>query len=55
MPIMTGIWLDGIFLGLALRVRLARYFVVAGVALLGGPVFAFLPLEGKLEIHFRMA
>lgn len=49
MPIMFGIWLAGIFLGLALRVRLARYHVVAGVALIGGPVCAFLPLERKLE------
>lgn len=49
MPILFGVWLAGIFLGLALRVRLARYAVVAGVALIGGPVFSFLPLEGKLE------
>ena len=49
MPILFGIWLAGIFLELALRIRLARYFVVAVVALAGGPVFALLPLEGKLK------
>jgi hypothetical protein len=48
LPIMFGIWLAGIFTGLALRIRLARYAVVAGVALIGGPVFALLPLPGKL-------
>jgi hypothetical protein len=49
MPIFFGIWLAGIFLGLALRVGLVRYYVVAGVALAGGPTFALLPLAGKLE------
>jgi hypothetical protein len=49
MPITFGIWLTGTFLGLALRIRLARYYVVAGVAAIGGPIFALLPLEGKLE------
>jgi hypothetical protein len=49
MPIFFGIWLAGIFLGLALRVGLVRYYVVAGVALAGGPTLALLPLPGKLE------
>ncbi|HEY71958.1 MAG: hypothetical protein DRJ03_14980 [Chloroflexi bacterium] len=49
MPIFFGIWLTGIFLGLALSVGLMRYHVVAGVALAGGPTFALLPLTGKLE------
>lgn len=49
MPIMFGIWLTGIFLGLALRVRLARYHVMAGVALIGGPASALLSLPGKLD------
>jgi hypothetical protein len=48
MPIFFGIWLAGIFLGLGLRVRLLRYYVVAGVALAGGPLAALLPLNGKL-------
>jgi hypothetical protein len=49
MPIFFGICLAGIFLGLALRVGLVRYYIVAGVALAGGPTFALLPLPGKLE------
>jgi hypothetical protein len=49
MPIFFGIWLAGILLGLGLSVRLVRYYVVAGVALVGGPTFALLPLAGKLE------
>lgn len=49
MPIFFGIWLAGIFLGLGLSVRLVRYYVVAGVALAGGPIFALLPLARKLE------
>ena len=49
MPICFGIWITGIFLGLGLSVRLVRYYVVAGVALAGGPTFALLPLAGKLE------
>lgn len=49
MPIMFGIWLTGTFLGLALRVRLARYHVMAGVALIGGPASALLSLPGKLD------
>ena len=55
MPIMFGIWLAGIFAGLAVRVRLARYAVVAAMALIGGPVCALLPLLGKLGnlgLHF---
>ena len=49
MPIMFGIWLAGVFLGLGLRIGLLRYYVVAAVALASGPVFALLPLTGKLE------
>jgi hypothetical protein len=49
MPIFFSICLAGIFLGLALRVGLVRYYVVAGVALAGGPTFALLSLPGKLE------
>jgi hypothetical protein len=49
MPVFFGIWLAGILLGLGLRVRLVRYYVVAGVALASGPTFALLPLTGKLE------
>ena len=48
MPIFFGIWLAGIFLGLGLNVRLARYYVMAGVALAAGPACALLPLSGKL-------
>jgi predicted membrane channel-forming protein YqfA (hemolysin III family) len=49
MPIFFGIWLAGIFLGLGLQVRLARYYVVAGVALACGPLAALLPLSDKLS------
>jgi hypothetical protein len=49
MPIFFGIWLAGMFLGLGLHVRLARYYVVAGLALAGGPLAALLPLSGKLS------
>ena len=49
MPIFFGIWLGGMLLGMALRVGLVRYYVVAGVALAGGPTFALLTLTGKLE------
>jgi hypothetical protein len=48
MPIFFGIWLAGMFLGLGLQVRLLRYYVVAGVALAGGPLAALLSLDGKL-------
>lgn len=48
MPILFGIMLAGIFLGLALRVGLPRYYVVAGVALGSGPSCALLSLAGKL-------
>jgi len=48
MPIFFGIWLGGAFLGLGLQVRLVRYYVVAGVALAGGPLAALLPLSEKL-------
>jgi hypothetical protein len=49
MPIMFGICLAGIFLGLALKVGLVRYYILAFLALAAGPVFALLPLPGKLE------
>ena len=49
MPIPFGIWLAGVFLGLGLRVGLLRYYVVAVVALASGPIFALLPLTGKIE------
>jgi len=49
MPIFFGIWLGGTFLGLGLNVKLLRYYVVAGVALVGGPASALLPLPGKLD------
>ena len=49
MPIFFGIWLAGMFLGLGLQVRLARYYVVAGVALACGPLATLLPLSGKLS------
>ena len=49
MPILLGIWLAGMFLGLGLQVMLARYYVVAGVALAGGPLATLLPLSGKLS------
>jgi hypothetical protein len=49
MPIFFGIWLAGMFLGLGLQVSLARYYVVAGVALAGGPLSALLRLSGKLS------
>ena len=49
MPIFFGIWLAGMFLGLGLQVKLARYYVVAGVALACGPLAALLPLSGKLS------
>jgi hypothetical protein len=48
MPIFFGIWLAGVFMGLGLNVRLVRYYVVATVALVGGPTSALLPLAGKL-------
>jgi hypothetical protein len=48
MPIFLGIWLAGIFLGLGLRVRLVRYYVVAGLALASGPICVLLLLTGKL-------
>jgi hypothetical protein len=49
MPIFFGIWMAGIFLGLGLHVRLVRYYVLAGVALVSGPAFAFLSPVRKLE------
>jgi hypothetical protein len=49
MPIFFGIWMAGAFLGLGLSVRLARYYVVAGVALAGGPASALLSLSGKQD------
>ncbi|NWG76399.1 MAG: hypothetical protein HXY24_17655 [Rubrivivax sp.] len=49
MPIMFGIWMAGILIGLAVFTRLVRYYVIAGAALAGGPFFALLSLPGKLE------
>jgi hypothetical protein len=48
MPILLGICLAGVWTGLGLRVRLVRYYVMAAVALVGGPGAALLPLAGKL-------
>jgi hypothetical protein len=48
MPVFFGIWLAGIFLGLGLQVRLARYYVVAGVALASAPLAPFVPMNEKL-------
>jgi len=48
MPILFGTVLAGVFLGLAVRVGLPRYYVVAVVALGSGPTCALLPLTGKL-------
>lgn len=47
-PVFFGIFMAGSLLGLALRIGLVRYYVVAGAALAGGPTFALLPLAGKL-------
>jgi hypothetical protein len=49
MPIMWGVWLAGILLGLGVAVRLVRYFFLAFIALVAGPFFSLLPLPGKLE------
>lgn len=49
MPIWIGIWFAGMFLGLGLRIGLVRYYVVAGVALVFGPIAALLPQPGKLD------
>jgi hypothetical protein len=49
MPIMFGIWLAGIWIGLAVFTGLVRYYLIAGTALVGGPFFALLSLPGKLE------
>lgn len=49
MPIFFGIGMAGGLLGLGIAVRMARYHVIAGLVLLGGPAFALLPLPGKLE------
>jgi hypothetical protein len=49
MPILFGISFAGIFLGLGLKVGLARYFILAFLALAAVPVFVLLPLPGKLE------
>jgi hypothetical protein len=49
MPIFFGIWMAGIFLGLGSHVRLVRYYVVAGVAMISGPAFVFLSLVRKLD------
>jgi hypothetical protein len=49
MPIFFGIWLAGTFFGLGLRVGVVRYYVLACVALAGGPISALVPLTGKLD------
>lgn len=49
MPILFGVCLAGIFLGLGVRVRLARFYVAAGLALIGGPACTLLTLPGKLD------
>lgn len=49
MPIMFGIWMAGIFLGLGTHTGLVRHYIIAGAALAGGPFFALLSLPGKLE------
>lgn len=49
MPIMFGIWMAGIFLGLGTHTGLVRHYVIAAAALAGGPFFALLSLPGKLE------
>ena len=48
MPIFFGIWMAGILLGLGLSAGLVRHMVGAGLALVSGPLFALLPLTGKL-------
>ena len=48
MPIMFGIVLSGIMLGLALRVRVARLYVVAAVALVGAVAAPLGPVAEKL-------
>lgn len=56
MPILFGTCIAGTFLGLGVRVGLARYYVVAGLALVGGPASTALPLPGKLDhIGFFLA
>jgi hypothetical protein len=49
MPISFGIWLAGVYSGLGVAVGLIRYYVLAVLALIAGPLFALLPLTGKLE------
>jgi len=53
LPVFFGIWLGGIFLGLGVRVGLARYYTVAALALASGFIVPFLPLTGKLA-HIGM-
>jgi hypothetical protein len=48
MPIFFGIWMAGSFLGLGLAVRMARYYIVAGILLIGGPALTLLSLPAKL-------
>ena len=48
MPIAFGIVLSGVMLGLALRVRLARLYVVAAVALVGAVAAPLVPVAEKL-------
>jgi hypothetical protein len=48
MPIFFGIFFGGSFLGLGVRVKLIRYYVLAGAALAAGIIAPFIPLSGKL-------
>ena len=48
MPILFGILWAGIFLGLGLNARMLRYYIVAGLALIGGPAVTLVTLSGKL-------
>jgi hypothetical protein len=48
MPILFGTGISGMLLGLGLRVGLPRYYVEAGVALIGGPIATLPVLSEKL-------
>ena len=48
MPILFGIWLAGIWLGLGLRIGLLRYYLLACVALIAGLAIPFVSLDEKL-------
>ena len=49
LPIGLGIFVAGLFLGMGLVMGVARYYVVAAVALIGGPAATLPSLAGKLE------